>query len=107
VRFWLLRIATNEVNRWVRRRGRQAAIGLQLELIEDRDNLATDQARQQRARQALLVLPPKLQAVLALHYFEGLALHEVAAVVGCRVGTVKSRLARARTALRRQLSKRR
>ena len=79
VRFWLLRIATNAVNHWARRRRRHPAV-------------------------TLPSLSPKYQAVLSLHYFEGLTVKEVAAVIGCRVGTVKSRLARAREALRAKLT---
>jgi RNA polymerase sigma-70 factor (ECF subfamily) len=56
------------------------------------------------AKLALLALAPKHQAVLALHYLEGLAIKDVAAILGCRVGTVKSRLARARDALRARLN---
>ena len=53
------------------------------------------------------MLPPKYQAVLSLHYLEGLAVKEVAAVLGCRMGTVKSRLSRGRQALRERLNGRR
>ena len=52
----------------------------------------------------MLSLSPKHQAVLSLYYLEGMAAAEVAVVVGCRIGTVKSRLSRAREALREKLS---
>ena len=58
-----------------------------------------------RARKAMWTLLPKHQAVLTLHYLEGMSLKEVASVIGCRVGTVKSRLARGRDALRERLTK--
>jgi RNA polymerase sigma-70 factor (ECF subfamily) len=48
----------------------------------------------------LLRLPPKLQAAVTLHYLEGLPVAEVARVLGVAPGTVKSRLSRARDALR-------
>jgi RNA polymerase sigma-70 factor (ECF subfamily) len=66
--------------------------------------VAEDAIGVEHARTALLSLRPKHQAVLALHYLEGLSLEEVAAVIGCRVGTVKSRLSRARVALRDRLT---
>lgn len=59
------------------------------------------------ARRALLMLPPRQQAVVALHYLEGLPIEEVASIVGCRVGTVKSRLSRGREAMREMLERRR
>ncbi|MBN2564039.1 MAG: RNA polymerase sigma factor [Phycisphaerae bacterium] len=107
VRFWLLRIATNAVNRWARRRRHRAAATLQTGQLEDIAAPApstTGGIDHQRARRALLSLSPKHQAVLSLRYFEDLAVKEVAAVIGCRVGTVKSRLARARDALREELN---
>ena len=53
--------------------------------------------------QALMSLSEDARTVVLLD-LEGLSEHEIASVVGCAVGTVKSRLSRARTALRRQLS---
>ena len=106
VRFWLLRIATNGVNHWARRRRRSPTCPLgsyePLDLETPPDQNAS--AELQRARKALLSLPPKYQTVLALRYFESLSVAEIATVIGCRVGTVKSRLARAREALRVQLT---
>jgi RNA polymerase sigma-70 factor (ECF subfamily) len=105
IRYWLYRIATNVVNRWVRRR----RSGLTVDMAVDPDERAVagdngePVAIREFAQQALLKLSPKHQAVLSLHYLEGLSVQEVAAVVGCRVGTVKSRLSRARDALRRRL----
>ncbi len=110
LRFWLLRIATNAVNRWVRRRARRDTEVLDTDGLPDpkaNPAGADGQIDQERARIALLSLKPKHQAVLSLHYLEGLAVKEVSAVIGCRVGTVKSRLARARDALRQKLESRR
>jgi RNA polymerase sigma-70 factor (ECF subfamily) len=110
LRFWLLRIATNAVNRWARRARRDPAVSLQASHLEA-GGVAVSSAHggidEEWARRALLSLPPKFQTVLSLHYFEGLAIREMAAVIGCREGTVKSRLARARDALRAKLNGRR
>jgi len=54
----------------------------------------------------LLSLPPKYQAVLSLYYLEDLTVREVAAILKCSEGTVKSRLARARSRLRVKLNRR-
>ena len=42
--------------------------------------------------------------VIALRHFEQLAEHEMAEVLGCPAGTVKSRLARAMSRLREELA---
>jgi RNA polymerase sigma factor (sigma-70 family) len=110
LRYWLLRIATNAVNRWARRQRHGANAILRTEQLENLPAKPDDSHGDidpERAQHALLALSPKFQAVLSLHYFEGLSVAEVAAVVGCRVGTVKSRLARARDALRDKLNGRR
>lgn len=53
---------------------------------------------------ALTQLPEKLRATLLLHDVEGLPYEEIAQVVGCPLGTVKSRLFNARMQLRQRLS---
>lgn len=110
LRFWLLRIATNAVNRWAKRRRRGAIARLEADRLEDAASAPRTSdggIDLEQAQAALLTIPPKFQAVLSLHYLEGLAVSETAVVLGCREGTVKSRLARARDALRDKLDKRR
>ncbi len=55
-------------------------------------------------QQALGQIPDKLRAVLILHDIEDLPYEEIAQIVGCPLGTVKSRLFHARRQLRQRLS---
>ena len=104
VRFWLLRIATNAVNRWARRRRRFVIVDSDKLAVAIAPEPSAHGAEERRAMRAMLSLAPRYQAVLALHHFEGLSVADVASILGCRVGTVKSRLSRAREALRKALS---
>ena len=61
-------------------------------------------ADQARIRQVLVALPPEQREVLWLGYFEGLSSSEMAERVGVPLGTVKSRVAAALSALRSALS---
>jgi len=56
-----------------------------------------------KVQEAIGQLSEKLRTVLLLYDFQGLSYEEIARVVGCPVGTVKSRLFNARAALRRIL----
>jgi HlyD family secretion protein len=51
-------------------------------------------------------LPVKYRAAVVLCYWEGLTQEQAAAQLGCPLGTVRSRLARARDLLRRRLTRR-
>ncbi len=67
----------------------------------DSPELAAIAAEQTRALDAILRdLPADFRAVLVLREMEGLSYREIAAVVGVPIGTVMSRLARAREALK-------
>lgn len=60
-----------------------------------------DAARMEaRFRRALAALPPEQLAVIALYEWEGLDYEEIAAIEDVPVGTVRSRLSRARASLR-------
>lgn len=56
---------------------------------------------------ALAALPPKYRVAVVLCDIEGLSYEEIAATVGVKLGTVRSRIHRARALLREQLSHRR
>lgn len=104
---WLLRIATNRTTNWSKRRRRHAALPRQEEApsipADGRDGESGSRVEPDALLRAVARLPDAQQSAIALHYFEGLTLEQVAGVLRCRVGTVKSRLARARLALRSML----
>ncbi len=104
-RFYLLRIATNDVNKWMRSARRRDAALARLAECERPDDasVSASDASVEHLRQALGALAPRFQSVLALHYVDGLSVAETATVLGCREGTVKSRLSRARAALLRRM----
>ena len=106
IQAWFYRLATNTVNRWARRRRHVTLSQAQADGVTTSAE-QSGQIERDRTRSALLSLKPKHQTVLALHYLEGMPLEDVAAVTGWRMGTVKSRLSRARVALREKLSRRR
>ncbi|WP_406673780.1 SigE family RNA polymerase sigma factor [Nonomuraea sp. N2-4H] len=56
-------------------------------------------------QQALRALPPRKRAVLVLRYYEDLPESEVATIMGCSVGTVRSQTHQAITRLRELVRK--
>jgi len=56
-----------------------------------------------RIVRALRTLPPRQRAVLVLRYYADLSEAEIAGILGCRPGTVKSSAARALASLRNHL----
>lgn len=64
------------------------------------------EANRERLDAALAALPDGMREVIVLHELEGLAYKEIAAVAGIPLGTVMSRLARARLRLQRELKQR-
>jgi RNA polymerase sigma-70 factor (ECF subfamily) len=55
-------------------------------------------------RRAIEDLPARQQTAVVLHYLMGLPVADVAASMGCREGTVKAHLAKARASLERRLA---
>jgi RNA polymerase sigma-70 factor (ECF subfamily) len=98
VRHWLYRIATHATNRWARRRRF-------FDLAGAKEKSVAGAPDRSFVHHALRRLPSRFQEVLSLHYLAGLPLADVARLLGIAQGTVKSRLARARDALRRRLEK--
>ena len=108
---WLYRIAANAAkNHLVSRRRRPGAdatiedaeLGQQAELLADvgtPEAVAMGEELAALVEEALAALPEELRAALTLREFEGLSYDDIAAVLDCPVGTVRSRIFRAREAI--------
>ena len=68
------------------------------------ESLVLQQEAGQLLRQALEELPAEFREVIVLRELEGLSYKEIAAVAGIPLGTVMSRLARARERLHQRLA---
>lgn len=107
-RTYLFKIATYTLYGYWRRRGnRPASAELDEELVESLStSIGTRIVRQEdRARllEALRKLSPDEQLIIGLHYWEGLERDELAEVFEVEEATTRSRLFRARQALREHL----
>jgi RNA polymerase sigma-70 factor (ECF subfamily) len=117
---WIYRIVVNQARnrqRWWRRRCRSAQVSLDDhveahgELPSPGHGTAPDRVlgRKElaaRLKMALLALPFDQRSALVLREIDGLSYEEIAYSQGVAVGTVKSRLARARELLRAGLRER-
>ena len=101
---WIYRLSINAALTHVTRRQRHPEVGEEVlshmpaPSRPQRDPCLTD-----RLSQAMSELPPGYRAILVLHDVEGLSHEECAAIMGCRVGTSKSQLHKARMRMRELL----
>jgi RNA polymerase sigma-70 factor, ECF subfamily len=116
LRTWIYRIVVNQVRnrqRWWRRRRRADLVSLDEHLrrcgeIEARQEILPDRllaSKETAARiwSAMERLPFDQRTALVLRELDGLRYEEIAFTLDVAVGTVKSRLTRARQALREEL----
>lgn len=117
LRTWIYRIVINQARnrqRWWRRRHRAEQVSLEERLERNGDVLPASElvgpdrmfGQQELARRiwaALDELPFEQRTVIILREIDGLSYEEIAFSLGVAVGTVKSRLTRAREVLRAQL----
>ena len=105
-RFWVLKIVRNTCYTWLaRNRRREAADSFDQTLHDvassefDPQVILEQQIDSAALRKAIEDLPVEFREVLILREFEGLSYQQVASVANLPVGTVMSRLARARARL--------
>jgi len=121
LRTWLYRIAVNQARnrwRWWRRRRRGATVSLDAtdaehelplaarlidEQADDPEQRTLAHEREKILLAALQTLAQPYREAVVLRDVEGLSYEEVAAALEISIGTVKSRLSRGRTELRRKL----
>ena len=114
---WLYRIGINTAKNYLVSKGRRAPTSTEIELedaeqysegdlLRDADTperlLHTKQIGQ-TVELALADLPEDLRTAITLREIEGLSYEEIASVMNCPIGTVRSRIFRAREAIAERL----
>ena len=117
LRTWIYRIVVNQARnrqRWWRRRHRSQQVSLDEHINAhgelpapgnggSPDRILGQKQLAERIRESLDRLPFDQRTAIVLREIDGLSYEEIGFSLGIAVGTVKSRLARAREALRAQL----
>ena len=109
VRAWLLTIVRNTCYTWLRK-NREDWAPLEQDgpdvpsAAPGPDELLMRNINSQMLREAIEALPVEFREVIVMRELEGLSYKQVAAVAGMPMGTVMSRLSRARQRLRELLS---
>lgn len=110
---WLYRIAINTARNWQARQYRQPQTvepfeneeGETFEQVENLTDISTpasilfSKQVAQTIQDTLKVLPKELRTALELREVEGMTYEEIAQAMGCPIGTVRSRIFRAREAV--------
>ena len=121
IRPWLLTIVRNVAYRWLSVRKRQANVISLEDALSARDSgqtaaiepaspepsaedLLIGHSDRALVREALAELPPAYREVVVLRELEGLSYQDIAQIAGIPMGTVMSRLARAREQLKTRLA---
>ena len=116
---WLYRLTSNVCIDFLRREKRRSARSMTISLDDEEEARQAElpderfsphveaerRERQETLRAGLSTLSAEHRRVLILRELEGLSYGEIAQVLGLEEGTVKSRIARARLALRNYLKK--
>jgi RNA polymerase sigma factor (sigma-70 family) len=115
-RVWMLTIVRNTCYTWLRQNRAAQAAGVAAN-VDERVEIAGDPAAEPEAqfiqqvdrqflREALAALPAEFREALVLRELEGLSYKEIADIADVPLGTVMSRLARARTQLQQAVQRR-
>ena len=109
-RSWLLAIVRNTCYTWLRKnRSHEFSTNFDLDLHDTEDPAANPEqaavqtANQELLRKALEEIPLEFREILVLRELEELSYQEISGITQLPMGTVMSRLARARTRLQRVL----
>ncbi|MHC4930669.1 MAG: RNA polymerase sigma factor [Planctomycetota bacterium] len=112
---WVYRITVNTSLDHLRRRRRGPTLTSSNALLDpapDTGDMSLPERRvalrdlEHHVQLALMTLSDRLRIVIVLRYLEGLSYQDIADILGCSIGTVKSRLNRAHTAMKQELGAR-
>lgn len=103
--YWLIRIAYSQCINYINSNWRQDPDGVEADEIEDlmpEGNPSLSCLKDERAQaimDSILSLPLKHRSVILLKYYEDLKIKDIAVIMACSEGTVKSRLNAAKSSL--------
>lgn len=98
---WIYRLSVNAALSYATKRGRRRHVGDEpLAYIPAPTGPQRDPQLQDKLERAMAQLSPGYRTVLVLHDVQGLSHEECANIMGCRVGTSKSQLHKARAKMR-------
>jgi len=100
---WLYRIARNRVYQEFRRRRQVVELDESMEAPENPEEEVLSFEDAAKLHQCLGELKPLQKEVLTLRFIEQMSYEEIAEVMDCNVGTVRSRIHHAKQALREKL----
>ena len=114
---WLYRIAINTAKNYLVSQGRRAPTstgfdseeaesfdeGEQLRDINTPERMLLSKQIGETVESAMEALPDDLRTAIVLRELEGLSYEEIAGIMGCPIGTVRSRIFRAREAIAERL----
>jgi RNA polymerase sigma-70 factor (ECF subfamily) len=102
---WLYRIARNKVYQRLRTRRNVSKLdeNIPAENHAEDDVFSIEDAA--KVHKCLKELPPEYREVLMLRFLERMSYQQIAQVLNCRLGTVRSRLYYAKIALKKELEK--
>ncbi|HTH94699.1 MAG TPA: RNA polymerase sigma factor RpoE [Rhodocyclaceae bacterium] len=114
---WLYRIGVNTAKNWLATRGRRAPTSTDFdseeaegfedaELLRDTDTperVLMSKQIGETVNSAMDALPEDLRSAIMLREIEGLSYEEIAQIMDCPIGTVRSRIFRAREAIAQKL----
>ncbi len=113
---WLYRIAINTAKNHIVSQSRRS-IELDVEVVDMEQTLTKNNLKEYSAPEKILLdveiehavneviqhLPKELRTAIILREMEGLSYEEIAGIMACPVGTVRSRIFRAREAIERRI----
>lgn len=116
---WLYRIAINSARNWQAARGRRPLLAHEYENEEGETFSSIDTLTDISTPESMMVsrqvadtvnaaisqLAPELRTAIVLREIEGLSYEEIAETMDCPIGTVRSRIFRARESIAEQLRK--
>jgi RNA polymerase sigma-70 factor (ECF subfamily) len=102
-RVWLYRIARNKVYEKLRRRRVTIELDEDLEAADDTVDEICSFEDAAKLHRCLEKLKPLHKEVLLLRFLEEMSYEQIADVLGCNIGTVRSRIFHAKLALKKEL----